>query len=404
MKYRSSAAIAPAIVALGACSNSNSGTPVTLRDGGLADALSIDGAALVDGGDAAASGDDSSSATEFDATLASAQVIPNTGSGAAGTAKFFLQADGQTLTYSVMQNVANAQSVNLHVGAPGENGAVTHQLTPVSGQMMGSVSLTMAEQAALAVDQLYVDVTSATFPTGEIRGQITPPGATIFVAVPTGAQQVPPVMTSLTAHASFILSQDQATAIFHVVTTAVPTNVVLVRGIGGTNGQIAFPLAPLGLTMDGTLQLGANDPQDLIAGRFYVNIQTAANPAGELRGQIIPPGATLFTGVLLGANEVPPVTSSATGGAQCILSADQQTLTYEAVVNGIIPTAIEIDQAPKGQNGPMLNALTLDQQGAAGQLTMTPTGVVALMGGAAYINVRTASNANGELRTQLTRQ
>jgi hypothetical protein len=349
-------------------------------------------------------GDDSSTALEFDAALMSAQVAPPTGSSATGTAKFFLQADGQTLTYSIQQNVANVQSVNLHIGAPGENGAVSHQLTPVSAMMTGSVTLTASEQAALTADQLYVDVTSSAFSTGEIRGQLTPPGATIFVALPTGAQQVPPVTSSFTAHGSFVMSQDQATVIFHVVTAAVPTNVLLERGIGGTNGQIAYPLTPLGQTIDGTLQLGTSDPADLLAGRFYVNIQTASNPAGELRGQIIPPGATLFTGVLLGSNEVPPVTSTATGGAQCILSADQQTLTYEAVVNGIIPTAIDLDQGPKGQNGPTLSPLTLNQQGASGQTTMTAGGVTALMGGQAYVNVRTASYGGGELRAQLVKQ
>jgi hypothetical protein len=366
----------------------------------------VDGA-LLDGAfvlDADAGGDDSSTAVEFDAALSAAQVVPPTGSSATGTAKFFLQADGQTLTYSIQQNVANAQSVNLHIGAAAENGPVTHQLTPVSAMMTGSVTLTTSEQAALTSDQLYVDVTSMAFSTGEIRGQLTPPGATVFIAVPTGAQQVPSIMSSSTAHASFVLSEDQANVVFHVVTSAVPTNVVLERGIGGTTGQIAFPLTPPGQTIDGTLQLGASDPADLMAGRFFINIQTASNPAGELRGQIIPPGSTLFTGVLLGSSEVPPVTSTATGGAQAILSADQQTLTYEAVVSGIIPTGIDLDQGSAGQNGPMISALTLNQQGASGQTTMTQNGVAALMGGQAYVNVRTASYGNGELRGQLTKQ
>ena len=62
--------------------------------------------------------------------------------------------------------------------------------------------------------------------------------------------------------------------------------------------------------MDGMINMQQTDAAELTAGRMYVNIQTSTNPAGELRGQIIMPGATLFTGILAGANEVPPVLDS----------------------------------------------------------------------------------------------
>ncbi len=224
------------------------------------------------------------------------------------------------------------------------------------------------------------------------------------MAIPTGAQQVPPVSTQYTAHASFVLSPDQATVIFHVVTTAMPTNVLLERAIGSINGQVAYPLTPLGQTMDGTLQLSASDPADLQASHFYVNIQTAANQAGELRGQVIPPGSTLLTGVLAGSNEVPPVSSSATGGVQFVLSADQTSVAYEAVVSGIIPTAMELDQGAFGKNGSTLYSLTLDQQGALGQTNVTSSDTTSLLAGSTYVNVHTASYVSGELRAQLTKQ
>jgi hypothetical protein len=146
-----------------------------------------------------------------------------------------------------------------------------------------------------------------------------------------------------------------------------------------------------------------SDPDDLQHARFYLNVVTAANQAGELRGQLLAPGETLFMGVLSGMNEVPPVPSQATGGAQFILSPDQMTLRYEADVNGIIPTSAEIDNAPRGQNGPMLYQLTLAQQNVLGQVSMTSGNLPKLTGGNVYINVRTASYSSGELRTQLVR-
>jgi hypothetical protein len=406
MKRHFHFALLPVVAALGACSSSSSPSgPQQNQASPEGGSGSSAGGGTGDDSSASGGGDDGGNpAVEYDAPLTHAQVVRATTSPATGTAKFFLQADGTTLNYDITQNVANAQAVNLHIGAPGENGAVAHQLTPVSGQMTGSITLSADEQAALPVDQLYLDVTSTAFPDGEIRGQLTLPGATIFVAVPTGAQEVPPINTQYAAHASFILSPDQGTILFHVVTTATPTNVLLQRSIGSLNGQIAYPLTPLGKTMDGTLQIGTNDSQDIQAARFYVNIQTAGNPAGELRGQLIAPGELLFTGVLGGTNEVPPVASSATGGTQFVLSADGTTLSYEAIVSGIIPTAMDLDNAPVGQNGSVMYQLTLDQQGALGQTTVTSNDTAALTASSTYVNVHTVSYAAGELRAQLVQQ
>jgi hypothetical protein len=402
MKRLFSVAIVPVIALFGACSSSKgngSNGPPPAGDGGGSNAD-----AGLSGGDEAST-DDASSATQYDAALSAGQVSGTAVSTTAtGTAQFFLQADGQTLTYKLTQNVQGAQAVNLHIGAPGENGSVTHQLAPVSSSMTGSITLTTDEQSAIAIDQIYVDVTSSAFPGGEIRGQLTAPGATIFVAVPTGAQEVPAVKTQYRAHASFIMSQDQASIVYHVVTTAIPTNVLLELGVGATNGQVAYPLTPVGQTIDGTLTTGANDPQNLTSSQFYVNIQTAANEAGELRGQIIPIGSTLFTGILSGGSEVPPVVSQATGGVQLVLGPDRQTLGYESVVSGIIPTAMDLDNGGSGQNGPMLYQLTLDQSGAQGQVTISSSAASALRSGATYVNVHTASYAGGELRAQLSPQ
>jgi hypothetical protein len=153
--------------------------------------------------------------------------------------------------------------------------------------------------------------------------------------------------------------------------------------------------------MDGQFNMQQTDVAELIAGRMYLSIQTNQNPAGELRGQILAPGALLFTGILAGTNEVPPVTSGATGGTQFILSADQQTLNYEAVISGVIPTVIEFHQGAAGTNGPVLHQLTLNAQGASGQTATNAADVSAILGGNGDVNVRTASYANGELRAQL---
>jgi hypothetical protein len=409
MKRISSMAIVPFFAALGGCSSS--GATATVQSSSSDAGAGVDGPyGVIAAGDD--SGDDGGSgAILYEADLSGAQVVPVVRTGASGKGTFALSADGTTLDYKISLSPADLAptAVNLHLGAIGENTGTSHQLSPISTNMSGQIALTLDEQGAITSDQLYIDVQTQAYPNGEIRGQLVLVGAEIFVAIPTGAQQVPQTVSAYTANASFVLSPDQGSLIYHMATTATPTDVRLHRGIGGVNGQVAYDL-PVGngLPMNGTLQIGGtvgnSDPMDLENGRFYLNIVTQQNPAGELRGQLLHPGEILLTGVLSGANEVPPVRSQATGGSEFILSADQSSMKYEAVVNGVIPIGAEIDQGQPGANGPLLDQLTLDQSGALGGVTTTPNDVQLLLSGGVYINVKTPSYASGELRGELVRR
>jgi len=409
MNRISSMAIVPFIAALSGCSSSSATAPVQSAESDAGDFDGPFGAAASDDAGDNTGDDGSSGAIQYEADLSGVQVVPGVKTAASGKGSFALSPDGTTLGYQISFSPADfaPTSVNVHLGAIGENTGTTHQLTPVSTNMTGQIALTVDEQAAIVSDHLYVDAPTQAYPNGELRGQIVLVGAEIFVALPTAAQEVPATASVYSAHASFVMSPDQGSLVYHVVTTAAPTDIRLHRGIGGINGQVAYDL-PLGngLPLEGTLQIGGttgnSDPTDLENGRFYLNIVTQQNPAGELRGQLIHAGESLFTGVLSGANEVPPIVSQANGGAQSILSADQSTLKYEAEVSGVIPIGAEIDQGQPGQNGPLLDQLTLDQQGALGSLNMTPTIVQILLSGGAYLNVKTPSYASGELRAQLT--
>jgi hypothetical protein len=401
MKPIPSMAIAPFAFLLAGCTNGANGAKAPL-------------AASPDAGDdgAATSGDDGGSATiDYEATLSGAQVAPTpVQTSASGKGTFTLSSDGTTLAYRIVfaQPDFMPTAVNLHLGAVGQSTNVTHQLMPLGNPMSGQIPLTVDEQTAIVGDQLYVDVATLNHPGGEVRGQLVLPGSEIFVATPTGAQQVPAVMTAYAARASFILTPDQGSLIYYVDTGATPSDLRLHRGIGSINGPVAYDLPINNLPAEGTLQIGgaggANDANDLENGRFYLNIVTQQNPAGELRGQLLQPAETLFTGVLSGANEVPPVMTTASGGCQLILSADQSTLKYEAVVSGVIAIAAELDRGLPGQNGSSMRQLTLGQSGAVGSTNMAPDDVQGLMTGSVYLNVKTPSFTNGELRAQLARQ
>lgn len=55
----------------------------------------------------------------------------------------------------------------------------------------------------------------------------------------------------------------------------------------GANAAVAVPIPNAGASpVQGSATLTDAQAADLLAGRYYVNIHTAANPAGEIRGQV----------------------------------------------------------------------------------------------------------------------
>jgi hypothetical protein len=57
----------------------------------------------------------------------------------------------------------------------------------------------------------------------------------------------------------------------------------------GANGapQIPIKMSPIVSPIDGTATLTPEQAKDLLAGKLYLNIHTAANPGGEIRGQVM---------------------------------------------------------------------------------------------------------------------
>jgi hypothetical protein len=111
---------------------------------------------------------------------------------------------------------------------------------------------------------------------------------------------------------------------------------------------------------------------------------------------------------LTGAQQVPPVTTNATGTADLTYDASSRVLTWNVSYSGLSgPATMAHIHGPAavGKNAPPV--IFLSEKGAAvanpikGQATLTPEQAQQMMAGDWYINIHTQAHADGEIRGQV---
>ena len=106
---------------------------------------------------------------------------------------------------------------------------------------------------------------------------------------------------------------------------------------------------------------------------------------------------------LSGAQEVPPVTTTATGSATVDIKADR-SVTATVTVSGMTATASHIHEAAAGANGPVIVPFvkTGDNTFAAAEgAKLTEAQYESYKAGKLYVNVHSAKSPGGEVRGQL---
>jgi type 1 fimbria pilin len=107
----------------------------------------------------------------------------------------------------------------------------------------------------------------------------------------SGNQEVPPVTTSATGSGTITVAADQSIS-GSIKTTGVKATAAHIHlGAPNANGEVIITLTKVGedgWTVGPGAKLQDAHFQAFKDGRLYVNVHSAANPNGEIRGQIKP--------------------------------------------------------------------------------------------------------------------
>lgn len=352
--------------------------------------------------------------------LSGEQEVPVVDTNASGSGYMLVN----TSTYSVeitvvTEGVDDATGAHIHTGRVGTNGDVLVSLSQAADDMgKWETPENLAIEASIFDVLLsgghYINVHTPANGSGELRGQILTTEYALATFELNGEQQVPMVSTSASGNGYAVVNTSTYDLELVVHTTGVDdaTGAHIHTGGIGMNGDVLVALEQ-SMTAPGTWMTPADTAINadilavLAAGGHYVNVHTPAFPSGEIRGQIVTSDYAIATFNLSGSQEVPAVSTAASGRGYALVNTLSYTLNLVVHTDGVDDaTAAHIHTGRMGTNGDVLAALeqSMDDPG----MWMTPDNTVlnadilsVLASGGHYVNVHTPANPSGELRGQI---
>jgi hypothetical protein len=272
-----------------------------------------------------------------------------------------------------------------------------------------AAALSDAQRADFTSGNLYANAHTSANPNGEIRGQLDLGGA-VRLAVLEGDQEAPNPVTT-TAFGAGALAVDETTGAVSgfIITSGLvsPTAAHVHLGARGIPGDIIVPLTggpDLWVVPDDASALTPAQIIAFLAGDLYFNAHTAANPNGEIRGQIDKSG-TVKLASMNGAQETPAVTTTAYGAGMLAVEAVTGDVAGFIITSGLnAPTAAHVHEEARGTAGDIRVPLTGGPNLWIVPDDATPLELAqraAFTTGDLYFNAHTTANPNGEIRGQL---
>ena len=373
--------------------------------------------------------------TNFHAQLSGENEVPPVTTDATGLITATLTGDQLTIEGSFENLSSDYSASHIHTGAAGENGGVLTALTADVSTDNRSATYTAASNTfTLTSEQidllnqkgLYINVHTANFGSGELRGQLIENIDIEFAANLSGSNEVPSIITSaggsvtatlngnqLVIEGSFEnLSGDYAASHIH-------------SGMAGQNGGVVVALSPTVnadnksgtfAAASNTFELTAEQMTTLENQGMYINIHSSTFAGGELRGQLVQSADAYFRTNLSGAYEMPAVKTMAYGGLVFQLKGDTLIASGSfANLSGEFDAEIaggsHLHMAEAGSNGSVMISLnaTLSEDKLSGtylpennRFEVTTEQKTALMSRKMYVNIHTKAFGSGELRGQVT--
>ena len=352
--------------------------------------------------------------------LSGEQEVPVVDTTAYGSGYALIDTSSYALELTVItEGVDNATAAHIHTGRVGMNGDVLVALEQSADDMgkwvtPDDLAIDAATFDVLASGGHYVNVHTPANGSGELRGQILTSNFALATFGLSGDQQVPVASTSAMGNGYALVNTSTYDLELVIDTTGVDnaTAAHIHTGGIGTNGDVLVALeqsmSDPGMWMTpADTAINADILAVLAGGGHYVNVHTPAFPDGEIRGQIVTPQYVIATFGLSGAQEVPAVTTMASGNGYALVNSLTYDLDLVVHTNGVDDaTAAHIHTGRVGMNGDVLVALEQSADDAGMWMTaddamLTPAIFEVLASGGHYVNVHTPANPSGELRGQI---
>lgn len=345
----------------------------------------------------------------FTATLTGSAEVPPVTTNAAGTAVAIVDPATLMAKISVVTSDLPGTSAHVHAGAKGVTGPIVLPLsetTAGSGIWTATATLTTTQMTTLKAGNYYVNVHSAAFPDGEIRGQLLAQlpksGVSLSTASSAAANPNKPFFYTNILSGSLVVPATSSTAkaasiaIYRPQTKSLTTTIIssgitgtaasVRQAVPGSNGPLVASLletsAGSGIWTNLTTLTDAQITA-LNAGGLYDEITSTAFPAGELRGQIVKSnGATKI------ATSTPvEATTTTTGAASTPVVAATTTATpVTTTAPGTTGTTGTTTGTGTGTTGTTATAGTTSTGGTTPIVDTTPIAPVVTTGVTTPVN------------------